>query len=753
MTTPRRADGGAQSELLVVPAASVVPIPAGATIEQAATLPMNGLTAFRGLELLGLDAGATLLVTGGAGLLASYVIPIAKLRGLRVLADAAPADEELVRGFGADVVVPRGDDCVDAVLAEAPGGVDAVYDTALMGRSAFPAIRAGGALAYVRTWDGDDVENGITIRPVRVAEVLERTDWLRELSDLAARGVLAAARRRHVPARAGRRRAPADGRRRPARPRRHRLQLSASIASIRCGPGSANAVRSCSASSSHVVARVAGTPMPVASATKSRSGRDRSSSSPALPPVSAAPTRCSSMRRIAYERLFRITVVTFSCSRACVHSAVSEYIALPSDSRQSTGRSGHATAAPVATGRPCPIAPPVTVRMSWRGEPAVAHGSDLPDVIDSSATIARSGSIDADRLGHRLRGQLAARHLGQGGLLQDRLGVGCDHVGQPLQRVDGVVAAAREHVHGAAVGHEVARPARIGEEGNGRARAREDQVLDAGELSLDVLGEIADALDRRQSRAALEPRGERLDEELRAGADADPACRAQRGLARRGAADQEQALLTGAQHVGDPRDLRIRHDRAPGNGGRRGSPAAVRPRHVRRQHQRRDASRRRHRGGDRLRCVGADVGDVLRRLHPAAEPAGEQLDVRVQRRVVLPVIRRVVADDVHDRREGAARVVQAGQAVGEARPEVQQGCRRAARHATEPVGGAGDDALVQSQHGAHLGHLVERCDEVHLGRARVAEADVDAAVDQRPDQRLSAVHVELSLSVRRIPTT
>ena len=191
VTTPRRADGGAQSELLVVPAASVVPIPAGATIEQAATLPMNGLTAFRGLELLDLDAGATLLVTGGAGLLASYVIPIAKLQGLRVLADAAPADEELVRSFGADVVLPRGDELVAAALAEAPGGVDAVYDTALLGRRAFPAIRPGGAMAYVRTWDGDDVEDGITIRPVRVAEVLERTDWLRELSDLASRGVLA----------------------------------------------------------------------------------------------------------------------------------------------------------------------------------------------------------------------------------------------------------------------------------------------------------------------------------------------------------------------------------------------------------------------------------------------------------------------------------------------------------------------------------------------------------------------------------
>jgi len=151
--TPRRPEGGAQSELLVVPAASVAPIPAGATIEQAATLPMNGLTALRGLELLDLPPGATLAVTGGAGLLASYVIPIAKLRGLRVLADAGPADEELVRSFGADVVLPRGDELAAAMRAAAPEGVDAVFDTALLGRSVLPAIRPGGALAYVRTWD------------------------------------------------------------------------------------------------------------------------------------------------------------------------------------------------------------------------------------------------------------------------------------------------------------------------------------------------------------------------------------------------------------------------------------------------------------------------------------------------------------------------------------------------------------------------------------------------------------------------
>ena len=187
---PRRPEGGAQAELVVVPAASTVPVPDGLRPEPAATLPMNGLTALHGLDLLALAEGQTLLVTGGAGLLASYVIPMAKQRGLRVLADASPEDETLVRGFGADVVLPRGDALVAAIHTESPDGVDAVFDTALLRREVFPAIREGGALAVVRTWDGEDVEQGIRVEKVQVWTVLERTDWLWEVRDLAQRGVL-----------------------------------------------------------------------------------------------------------------------------------------------------------------------------------------------------------------------------------------------------------------------------------------------------------------------------------------------------------------------------------------------------------------------------------------------------------------------------------------------------------------------------------------------------------------------------------
>ncbi len=189
--TPRRPEGGAQAELVVVPAASVAPIPGGATVPQASTRPMNGLTARLGLEMLGLEAGATLAVTGGAGLLASYVIALAKASGLRVLADARAEDEALVRGFGADAVLPRGDGLLDALRDAAPEGVDAVYDTALLRRAVLPAIRDGGGLAVVRGWDGGPSERGIVVSEVRVRTVLDRTDWLEELRGHASAGRIA----------------------------------------------------------------------------------------------------------------------------------------------------------------------------------------------------------------------------------------------------------------------------------------------------------------------------------------------------------------------------------------------------------------------------------------------------------------------------------------------------------------------------------------------------------------------------------
>ena len=95
---------------------------------------------------------------------------------------------------------------------------------------------------------------------------------------------------------------------------------------------------------------------------------------------------------MAYDPLLRMTVVTSSPSRAWVHSDCSVYMALPSACRLRTWRSGQATAAPVATGMPWPMAPPVRLSQSWGGAPAVAPGTKIPAVFPSSLTIAPSGS-------------------------------------------------------------------------------------------------------------------------------------------------------------------------------------------------------------------------------------------------------------------------------------------------------------------------------------------------------------------------
>ena len=121
IVVPRGTHGG-YAELVVVPAESVTRVPAGATDAEAATLPMNGLTTRQPLDLLGLAAGQTLAVTGAAGAVGGYAVQLGKADGLRIIADAAAADELLVKELGADVVVQRGADFAARVREVLPEG-------------------------------------------------------------------------------------------------------------------------------------------------------------------------------------------------------------------------------------------------------------------------------------------------------------------------------------------------------------------------------------------------------------------------------------------------------------------------------------------------------------------------------------------------------------------------------------------------------------------------------------------------------
>ena len=139
---PRGSHGG-YSEYVVLPAESVAKSPTGATHAEASTLPMNGLTARLSLDLLDLKPGQTLAVTGAAGAYGGYAVQLAKADGLRVIADASAADEALVRGLGADVVVRRGDDVATRIREAFPGGVDALADGSVQQAMLLPAVAAG----------------------------------------------------------------------------------------------------------------------------------------------------------------------------------------------------------------------------------------------------------------------------------------------------------------------------------------------------------------------------------------------------------------------------------------------------------------------------------------------------------------------------------------------------------------------------------------------------------------------------------
>lgn len=171
---------GAYSEYVVVPAGSIVRAPVEAEDVAAATLPMNGLTARLALDTLALPRGSTLAVTGAAGVFGGYVIQLAKTEGLRVIADASEADEELIAGLGADVIVRRGRDVAENIRAEVPEGVDGLADGAVQDAEILGAVRDGGRIVTVRGYTGPE-ERGVSWHPVFVVEYAESQEKLDRL--------------------------------------------------------------------------------------------------------------------------------------------------------------------------------------------------------------------------------------------------------------------------------------------------------------------------------------------------------------------------------------------------------------------------------------------------------------------------------------------------------------------------------------------------------------------------------------------
>jgi NADPH:quinone reductase len=145
--------GGSYAEYVVVSAEQTSHIPAKLPTAQAGAMPVDAMTALRGLEdTLQLKAGESLMILGAAGGIGHMALQLAKRMGARVLAVASGDDGvALAKRLGADAAVNgRKDDIAAAARKFAPDGLDAALLTAGgdVAAKALGTMRNGGRIAY-----------------------------------------------------------------------------------------------------------------------------------------------------------------------------------------------------------------------------------------------------------------------------------------------------------------------------------------------------------------------------------------------------------------------------------------------------------------------------------------------------------------------------------------------------------------------------------------------------------------------------
>ena len=93
------------AEYTCVPQGVLAPKPAGLTFEQAAAVPMAGLTALFGMRVANVGPGKRVLVNGASGGVGHFAVQIATALGAEVTGVCSARNVELVRSLGADHVI------------------------------------------------------------------------------------------------------------------------------------------------------------------------------------------------------------------------------------------------------------------------------------------------------------------------------------------------------------------------------------------------------------------------------------------------------------------------------------------------------------------------------------------------------------------------------------------------------------------------------------------------------------------------
>ena len=127
---------GAFAEYVRVPEALVAPKPTNLTPQQAAALPLAGVTALMGLADIGqVVPGHRVLINGASGGVGTLAVQLAKALGATVTAVCSTRNADLVRSLGADRVV----DYTRSDFTDDPNPYDVVFD--LVGNRSLTALR------------------------------------------------------------------------------------------------------------------------------------------------------------------------------------------------------------------------------------------------------------------------------------------------------------------------------------------------------------------------------------------------------------------------------------------------------------------------------------------------------------------------------------------------------------------------------------------------------------------------------------
>ncbi|MEV6103174.1 NADP-dependent oxidoreductase [Streptomyces sp. NPDC051940] len=121
------AQKGAYAELVTANVRLLARKPRTLSWEQAAGVPLAGLTAYQSIQRIGLTSEDTVLTHAAAGGVGSAAVQIAHALGARVIGTASERNHDFLRSLGAEPVT-YGEGLADRVRALAPDGVDAALD-------------------------------------------------------------------------------------------------------------------------------------------------------------------------------------------------------------------------------------------------------------------------------------------------------------------------------------------------------------------------------------------------------------------------------------------------------------------------------------------------------------------------------------------------------------------------------------------------------------------------------------------------